>query len=133
MPRKVRPACWNRKYDRLDELVNANFDLRAQIYQIDQGNLEMVHAAPGGPALLRTSLGREELSWEPTTGEEMFQRLTEYMRPLGVMVIKPKIVADEKLGATVLACLPGACPLLPAHVLLVQPGLLVGQAILLCL
>ena len=29
----------------LDRLINANFDLRARIYQIDRGNLEMVHAA----------------------------------------------------------------------------------------
>src|SRR5207253_6291968 len=33
------------KHDRLRELVDANFDLRAKIYQIDRGNLEMVHAA----------------------------------------------------------------------------------------
>ena len=26
-------------------MIDANFDLRAQIYQIDQGNLEMVHTA----------------------------------------------------------------------------------------
>src|SRR5713226_813264 len=33
------------RHDRLKELVDANFDLRARIYQIDRGNLEMVHAA----------------------------------------------------------------------------------------
>src|SRR5260370_20086373 len=29
----------------LDGLINANFDLRAKIFQLSQGNLEMVHAA----------------------------------------------------------------------------------------
>src|SRR3954452_15142374 len=33
------------KDDRLKELIDANFDLRAKIYQIDRGNLEMVHTA----------------------------------------------------------------------------------------
>src|SRR3954466_12915168 len=30
-------------FTRLNQLVDANFDLRANIYQIDRGNLEMVH------------------------------------------------------------------------------------------
>src|SRR5436305_14925628 len=34
-----------RAYIGLDRLVNANFDLRARIYQIDKGNLAMVHTA----------------------------------------------------------------------------------------
>jgi glucuronokinase len=80
----------DRKYDRLHELVNANFDLRAQIYQIDQGNLEMVHSArrAGATSNFAGSGGAIVGTYD---GEEMFQRLTEHMKPLGVMVIKPKI------------------------------------------
>jgi glucuronokinase len=40
-----RECLLQRDYTRLDRLVNANFDLRARIYQIDKGNLEMVHTA----------------------------------------------------------------------------------------
>ena len=40
-----RECLLRRDYQRLGELIDANFDLRARIYQIDQGNLEMVHAA----------------------------------------------------------------------------------------
>ena len=38
-------ACLFSGTTRIKELVNANFDLRAKIYQIDRGNLEMVHIA----------------------------------------------------------------------------------------
>ena len=85
-------ACLLRaKYDRLDQLVNANFDLRAQIYQIDKGNLEMVHAArrAGATSNFAGSGGAIVGTFQ---GEEMFARLTEYMKPLGVIVIKPRIV-----------------------------------------
>src|SRR5436305_1471008 len=32
-------------YDRLKQLIDANFDLRSRIYEIDRGNLELVHTA----------------------------------------------------------------------------------------
>src|SRR5262249_10817668 len=40
-----RSCLLNGNVSRLKELVNANFDLRSRIYQIDRGNLEMVNAA----------------------------------------------------------------------------------------
>src|SRR5262249_48429362 len=40
-----RSCLLNGRHERLKELVNANFDLRSKIYQIDRGNLEMVHTA----------------------------------------------------------------------------------------
>src|SRR5262249_27440907 len=40
-----RACLLQRDYSRLGQLINANFDLRARIYQIDAGNLEMVQAA----------------------------------------------------------------------------------------
>jgi len=79
------------RYERLDELVNANFDLRARIYQIDKGNLEMVHAArrAGATSNFAGSGGAIVGTYR---GDEMFARLTEVMKPFGVMVIKPRIV-----------------------------------------
>jgi glucuronokinase len=78
-------------HDRLKQLVNANFDLRAKIYQIDRGNLEMVHAARrvGATSNFAGSGGAIVGTYED---EPMFSRLTDAMREIGVAVIKPRIV-----------------------------------------
>jgi glucuronokinase len=80
------------RYDRLNELINANFDLRARIYQIDQGNLEMIHTARQAGAT-STFAGSGGAIVGTYLDEGMFARLTEAMKGLGVAVIKPKIVA----------------------------------------
>lgn len=78
-------------HSRLKNLVDANFDLRARIYQIDRGNLEMVHTAraAGATANFAGSGGAIVGTYED---DAMFQRLAEAMRPIGVGVIKPNIV-----------------------------------------
>ncbi len=87
-----RQCLFDKNYDRLHELVNANFDLRAKIYQIDAGNLEMVHAARavGATSNFAGSGGAIVGTYED---EAMFERLTEGMKQVGVAVIKPKIVS----------------------------------------
>ncbi len=87
-----RACLLRRDYTRLGELINANFDLRARIYQIDRGNLEMVHTArrAGATSNFAGSGGAIVGTYED---DGMFDRLTEAMRPLGVSVIRPKIVA----------------------------------------
>ena len=86
-----RECLLRRDYQRLGELIDANFDLRARIYQIDQGNLEMVHAArkAGASANFAGSGGAIVGTY---TGDAMFTRLTDSMRAIGVAVVKPKIV-----------------------------------------
>jgi glucuronokinase len=86
-----RRCLLDRNYQRLDQLVDANFDLRARIYQIDRGNLEMVHAARRAGATSNFA-GSGGAIVGTYTDEAMFQRLAEVMKPLGVIVIKPKIV-----------------------------------------
>jgi glucuronokinase len=78
-------------HSRLKNLVDANFDLRARIYQIDRGNLEMVHTAraAGATANFAGSGGAIVGTYED---DAMFQRLVETMRPIGVGVIRPNIV-----------------------------------------
>jgi glucuronokinase len=86
-------ACLLRRdYVRLGELINANFDLRAKIYQIDRGNLDMVHAArkAGATSTFAGSGGAIVGTYDD---ERTFERLTESLRPLGVTVVKPKIVS----------------------------------------
>jgi glucuronokinase len=79
-----------RDYQRLGELVNANFDLRARIYQIDRGNREMVETARlAGATSNFAGSGGAIVGTYPD--ESVFQKLTEMMKPLGVIVVKPKI------------------------------------------
>jgi glucuronokinase len=87
-----RECLLQRDYTRLDRLVNANFDLRARIYQIDKGNLEMVHTARslGATANFAGSGGAIVGTY---AGEGMFTRMVDTMKTIGVGVIKPVIVS----------------------------------------
>src|SRR5450432_213275 len=71
-----RDCLLERRYGRLDELINANFDLRARIFQIDKGNLEMVHAARRAGAT-STFAGSGGAIVGTYTDEETFARLTQ--------------------------------------------------------
>ena len=86
-----RECLLQRDYERLNELVNANFDLRSRIYQIDSGNLEMVHTArkAGATSNFAGSGGAIVGTYED---EPMFARLTAQMKAIGVDVLKPRIV-----------------------------------------
>jgi glucuronokinase len=86
-----RDCLVQRRYGKLDELINANFDLRARLYQIDKGNLEMVHAArkAGATATFAGSGGAIVGTY---SDEEMFARLAEELSGIGVAVFKPAIV-----------------------------------------
>jgi glucuronokinase len=86
-----RDCLLRRDYPRLDELIDANFDLRARIYQIDKGNLEMVHSAreAGATANFAGSGGAIVGTY---TDEEILGRLRERMKSIGVEVIVPKVV-----------------------------------------
>lgn len=87
-----RTCLLRRDYGLLGELIDANFDVRARIYRIGQGNLEMIHTArrAGATANLAGSGGAIVGTY---ADEAMFARLAEAMKAIGVAVIKPKIVA----------------------------------------
>ena len=86
-----RECLLRRDQARLNQLVDANFDLRAKIYQIDRGNLEMVHMAreAGATANFAGSGGAIVGTYE---GAAMFDRLVAGGKAVGVAVIKPRIV-----------------------------------------
>jgi glucuronokinase len=86
-----RECLLHRNHDRLKQLVDANFDLRAKIYQIDRGNLEMVHMAreAGATANFAGSGGAIVGTYEDPA---MFDRMVAAGKAIGVGVIKPKIV-----------------------------------------
>jgi glucuronokinase len=86
-----RECLLQRDYKQFAGLIDANFDLRSRIYQIDRGNLDMVQAArsTGASANFAGSGGAIVGTYDD---EPMFQRLIAAMKPLGVGVIKPAII-----------------------------------------
>ena len=76
----------------LHKLIDANFDLRTKLYQIGEGNLEMIERARrcGASANFAGSGGAIVGLYE---GEEMFARLVAALAPAGIAVIKPQICA----------------------------------------
>jgi len=90
-----RSALLDRDYDRLNELINANFDLRAKIYRISDGNLEMVHTARklGATSKFAGSGGAIVGTYRD---EDMYEALAAAMQAIGVAVIKPQILPKTK-------------------------------------
>ncbi|HUQ95090.1 MAG TPA: hypothetical protein VM120_25660 [Bryobacteraceae bacterium] len=89
-----RSALLHRDYDALDRLINANFDLRARLYQIGQGNLEMIDMARSTGVSANFS-GSGGAITGVYRGEAMYQRLVEVMASKQIAVIKPKILPDK--------------------------------------
>ncbi len=89
-----RVALLRRDYDTLDRLINANFDLRAKIYRISDGNLQMIHTARrvGATSNFAGSGGAIVGTYRDETA---YKKLVEAMRPLGIAVIKPQILPAE--------------------------------------
>ncbi len=85
-----RAAILGRDYARLNRLIDENFDLRGRIYNVGQGNLDMVLAArrAGASSNFAGSGGAVVGLYED---ESMFARLQDEMRPLEVMVVKPRV------------------------------------------
>lgn len=85
-----RTALLERDYKTLNQLIDANFDLRAKLYRISSGNLEMITAARsvGATANFAGSGGAITGCYRD---EQMFQALTTVLRPLGIMVVKPRV------------------------------------------
>jgi len=75
----------------LSRLIDANFDLRARIYRIDQGNLEMIQAArQAGASANFAGSGGAITGLYPD--EETYSRLVASLKAIGVAVVKPRIV-----------------------------------------
>jgi len=86
-----RAALLARDYGKLDELINANFDMRRKIYCVSAGNLEMVDTARtvGATSKFAGSGGAIVGTY---TDESMYQKLQKVLSGIGVAVIKPRIV-----------------------------------------
>lgn len=90
-----RRALLERDRATLERLINANFDLRASIYRIGDGNLEMIRVARevGATSKFAGSGGAIVGTYR---GEEMYARLATAMNAIGVAVIKPSIISRDQ-------------------------------------
>jgi len=86
-----RDALLERDYVALNRLIDRNFDLRSQIYEISHGNMEMILAARavGASANFAGSGGAIVGSY---SDESMYAALAGAMQRIGVAVIKPQVV-----------------------------------------
>jgi glucuronokinase len=85
-------------YETLDRLIDANFDLRAQLYDVGDGNRQMVMAARsvGATSKFAGSGGAVVGTYKD---EQMYERLTKALSAVGVVVVKPKVVAQSQVRA----------------------------------
>jgi len=76
----------------LGKLIDANFDLRASIYTISKGNLEMIDTARsvGATSNFSGSGGAVTGTFED---DRMFAKLEQAYAPLGIKVLRPKVIA----------------------------------------
>ena len=86
-----RACLLNGNHKRLGELVDANFDLRARIYQIDPGNFQMVRVARGAGATANFA-GSGGAIVGTYDDDEIFARLVAAEKAIGVAVVKPALV-----------------------------------------
>jgi glucuronokinase len=89
-----RKALLEHDYKTLDVLINANFDLRARIFQLSPGNLEMVHAArrAGATSTFAGSGGAIVGTYKDAA---MFQQLQAEFQRIGVAALQPRISASR--------------------------------------
>ena len=81
-----------RDYRKLDGLINANFDLRARLFRISEGNLEMIHTSRqlGATSNFAGSGGAIVGTYQD---EVMYEALAREFSRIGVGVVKPLVVA----------------------------------------
>lgn len=85
-----RQALLTRDHDKLDRLINENFDLRAKIFRLSQGNIEMVQTArrAGATSNFAGSGGAIVGTYRD---DGMFDQLRNDMQKIGVATLKPRI------------------------------------------
>jgi glucuronokinase len=83
------------QFDRIGAALNANFDRRAQVTKISEGNRRLIDAARsvGASAKFTGSGGAIVGTYED---ENMFRRLQAVLEPLHISVIKPAIAPSDE-------------------------------------
>jgi glucuronokinase len=91
---QVRELLLSRQGNRIGPLLNANFDLRKNIYNISASNIQMVETARsvGASAKFTGSGGAIVGSY---ADEEMFSKLESAFTAVGIRVFKPKFIKSS--------------------------------------
>lgn len=89
-----RTALLNGDVETLERLIDANFDLRSQIYQIGEGNLEMIRAARAAKVCANFA-GSGGAIVGIYRDEAAFERLKEHLQRIAVAVIKPTVAPPQ--------------------------------------
>ena len=91
LAQRVRDMLLDGRGREIGPLLNENFDLRRRLYQISQGNIDMVETARdcGASAKFTGSGGAIVGTYQD---EAMFENLKSALEPLNVVVIKPQIL-----------------------------------------
>jgi glucuronokinase len=81
--------------EKLNSLIDANFDLRAKLYDVGEGNRQMVMSARsvGATAKFAGSGGAVVGTYQD---EEMYEKLRRALGAVGVAIIKPKVIAAQR-------------------------------------
>lgn len=81
-------------HKKLNYLIDANFDLRSKLYDVGQGNLEMVNTARrcGATAKFAGSGGAIVGTYQD---DAMFRELDRSLKSIGVALLKPSVVARK--------------------------------------
>ncbi|HVX67632.1 MAG TPA: hypothetical protein VHA11_13555 [Bryobacteraceae bacterium] len=90
-----REALLARDHAKLGQLIDANFDLRSSLCHIGEGNLQMIRTAreAGATANFAGSGGAIAGTYDDP---DTYGALVAAMRPLGVAVIQPRILAGAR-------------------------------------
>jgi glucuronokinase len=92
-----RAALLSRDYEKLNHLIDANFDLRAKLYDVGEGNRQMVMTARSVGATSKFA-GSGGAVIGTYADEEMYQKLRTALAAIDVAIIKPKVVAQQAAG-----------------------------------
>ncbi len=90
-----RQVILNRDHAALARLIDANFDLRAKLYRISKGNLEMIEAARSAGASANFA-GSGGAIIGTYTGDEMYRSLEKEMGAIGVGLIQPEVAPPSE-------------------------------------
>ncbi|MBW8042383.1 MAG: GHMP kinase [Planctomycetes bacterium] len=96
---KVKRCLLNGQFEKIADLLNANFDRRRKIYRLSEEHILMVETARrlGASAKFTGSGGAIVGTYE---NEQMFKQLKKKLGKLNIKVIKPKIAGSKRKAGT---------------------------------
>ncbi|MFP4521345.1 MAG: mevalonate kinase [Fibrobacterota bacterium] len=85
-----KSAILEKKYDKVSELINKNFDLRRSLYNIDDKNVQMVETARScGASAKFSGSGGAVIGICPN--EKTYKKLQKKLGEIGIKVFRPKV------------------------------------------